>query len=149
MKRIQGSLNDKSYEIVIKFCYKARSVWSDNQKTNKIFLTAGLLFIMFHSMDTIITFSIQNKLQNRAGMLRTYYLPTGPRSQISALSSGTNVAEQNGQLELRLESSDVQPAMISSSYTNELQLRQSVQLDIDTWAKKPALDPLFSQTTIT
>lgn len=69
-------------------------------------------------------------------MLRMCYLLTGPSSQISALSSGTKVAEQNGQLELRLESSDVQPAMISSSYTSELQLRQRVQLDIDTCAKK-------------
>jgi len=61
------------------------------------------------------------------------YLQTGPRSRISAFSSGTNGAEQNGQVVLRLESSDDQPAMISSSYTRELQLRHSEQLDICTW----------------
>lgn len=42
-------------------------------------------------------------------------LLTGPRSQISALRNGTKETEQKGQDELRLESSDVQPAMISSS----------------------------------
>ena len=39
----------------------------------------------------------------------------GPRSQISALRNGTKEAEQYGHDEFRLESSDVQPAMISSS----------------------------------
>lgn len=92
-------------------------------------------------MATVITFQFkkQHNLQNRAGLLRVRYLLTGPRSQISALSSGTKVAEQKGQLELRFESSDVQPAMISSSYTNELQLRQRLQLDMDTWAKSSLL----------
>lgn len=42
-------------------------------------------------------------------------LLTGPRLQISALRNGTKETEQKGQAELRLESSDVQPAMISSS----------------------------------
>lgn len=45
----------------------------------------------------------------------TTNLLTGPRSQISALRNGTKETEQKGQDELRLESSDVQPAMISSS----------------------------------
>lgn len=39
----------------------------------------------------------------------------GPRSQISAFRKGTKEVQQNGQDEFRLESSDVQPAMISSS----------------------------------
>lgn len=43
------------------------------------------------------------------------YLLTGPRSQISAFRKGTKEEPQNGQEEFRLESSDVQPAMISSS----------------------------------
>ncbi|TNN30023.1 hypothetical protein EYF80_059827 [Liparis tanakae] len=43
------------------------------------------------------------------------YLPTGPRSQSSAFRKGTKDALQNGQDEFRLESSDVHPAMISSS----------------------------------
>lgn len=67
------------------------------------------------------------------------YLLTGPRSQISALRKGTNEAQQKGQDEFRLESSDVQPAMISSSYTNELQLRHREQLDINTWTQREGL----------
>ena len=60
------------------------------------------------------------------------HLLMGPRSQISALSRGTKVDRQKGQLEFRLESSDVQPAMISSSYTRQSQLRHREQLDINT-----------------
>lgn len=40
---------------------------------------------------------------------------------------------QKGQLVLRLESSAVQPAIISSSYTRPSQERHWEQLDISTW----------------
>lgn len=53
-------------------------------------------------------------------------------SQISAFKNGTKEAPQNGHDEFRFESSDVHPAMISSSYTKELQLRHREQLDINT-----------------
>lgn len=43
------------------------------------------------------------------------YLLTGPRSQSSAFRNGTKEAPQNGHDEFRLESSDVHPAIISSS----------------------------------
>lgn len=71
--------------------------------------------------------------------------------QISAFRNGTKEAAQNGQDEFRLESSEVQPAMISSSYTRELQLRHSEQLDIRTWTQthcevQPGRDRLTDHT---
>ena len=63
------------------------------------------------------------------------HLLMGPRSQISALSRGTKVDRQKGQLEFRLESSDVQPAMISSSYTRQSHVLQREQLEISSWTE--------------
>lgn len=58
------------------------------------------------------------------------YLP-GPRmSRISTLRKGRKGFPQKGQAVLRLESSAVQPAMISSSYTRQSHVLQREQLEI-------------------
>lgn len=55
----------------------------------------------------------------------------GPRmSLISTLRNGRNGFPQKGQVVFRLESSAVQPAMISSSYTRQSQVLQREQLEI-------------------
>ena len=55
------------------------------------------------------------------------------RSLISTSRSGRKGDPQKGQVLLRLESSAVHPAMISSSYTRHSQVLQREQLDIRTW----------------
>lgn len=60
------------------------------------------------------------------------YLLSDLRSLISTFRKGRNAVPQNGHVLLRLESSAVQPAMISSSYTRHSHVLQSEQLDIST-----------------
>lgn len=54
------------------------------------------------------------------------------KSWNSTCRRGRKAVRQKGQLVLRLESSAVQPAMISSSYTRLSQERHWEQLDIST-----------------
>lgn len=58
------------------------------------------------------------------------------RSLISTFRKGRNAVPQNGQVLLRLESSAVQPAMISSSYTRHSHVLQREQLDISTYQQQ-------------
>ena len=60
------------------------------------------------------------------------WLLRGLRSLMCTLRNGTKGVPQKGQVLLRLESSAVQPAMISSSYTRLSQVLHSEQLDIRT-----------------
>lgn len=67
------------------------------------------------------------------------------RSWNSTWSSGRKEIWQNGQVEFRLESSAVQPAMISSSYTRASQERHWEQLDIRTCVKNNKTEPKKQQ----
>lgn len=58
------------------------------------------------------------------------YLPGPLRSLISTFRKGRKGFPQKGQVVFRLESSAVQPAMISSSYTRQSQVLQREQLEI-------------------
>lgn len=64
------------------------------------------------------------------------YLLSDLRSLISTFRKGRNAVPQNGHVLLRLESSAVQPAMISSSYTRHSHVLQSEQLDISTYKRQ-------------
>lgn len=57
-------------------------------------------------------------------------------SLISTLRNGRKGFPQKGQVVFRLESSAVQPAMISSSYTRQSQVLQREQLEISSWRKR-------------
>lgn len=61
------------------------------------------------------------------------------------LRKGTKARSQKGQVVLRLESSEVQPAITSSSYTSEPQPWHREQLDSSTWRhrrhRQPPTDP--------
>lgn len=61
------------------------------------------------------------------------YLPGPLMSLISTLRKGRKGFPQKGQVVLRLESSAVQPAMISSSYTRQSHVLQREQLEISSW----------------
>ncbi len=54
-------------------------------------------------------------------------------SLISTLRKGRKGFPQKGQVVFRLESSAVQPAMISSSYTRQSHVLQREQLEISSW----------------
>ena len=56
------------------------------------------------------------------------------KSWISMLRNGTKARPQNGHVVLRLESSELQPAITSSSYTSEPQPWHREQLDSSTCA---------------
>lgn len=61
----------------------------------------------------------------------------GPRmSLISTLRKGRKGFPQKGQVVFRLESSAVQPAMISSSYTRQSHVLQREQLEISSWNQR-------------
>lgn len=61
------------------------------------------------------------------------YLPGPLMSLISTLRNGRKGFPQKGQVVFRLESSAVQPAMISSSYTRQSHVLQREQLEISSW----------------
>ena len=61
------------------------------------------------------------------------YPVTVRKSWNSTCNKGRKAVRQKGQLVFRLESSAVQPAIISSSYTRASQERHWEQLDISTW----------------
>lgn len=64
------------------------------------------------------------------------------RSWNSTCSKGRKALQQKGQLVFRLESSAVQPAIISSSYTRASHERHWEQLDISTWQEKTGIPPV-------
>lgn len=62
------------------------------------------------------------------------------RSWNSTCNKGRKALQQKGQLVFRLESSAVQPAIISSSYTRASHERHWEQLDISTWQERQVSD---------
>ena len=65
-----------------------------------------------------------------------HYLPGRLKSLISIFRKGKKRLPQNGQVVLRFESSAVQPAMISSSWTRQSQVLHREQLEIRTYGRK-------------
>lgn len=71
-------------------------------------------------------------IQNWEKFKYCYYRPGRRRSLISMLKKGRNKLPQKGHVVLRFESSAVQPAMISSSWTKQSQVRHREQLEMRT-----------------
>lgn len=65
-----------------------------------------------------------------------HYLPGRLKSLISIFRKGKKRLPQNGHVVLRFESSAVQPAMISSSWTRQSQVLHLEQLEMRTYGRK-------------
>lgn len=65
-----------------------------------------------------------------------HYLPGRLKSLISIFRKGKKRLPQNGHVVLRFESSAVQPAMISSSWTRQSHVLHREQLEIRTYGRK-------------